>query len=91
MGRGGERKARRAESRKAREIRRKEREERETRLLSEYGHVAVMSCGRKYRYETKDEALEFAAHRSRKEWKMLRVYQCAYCGGWHITHKPERE
>lgn len=21
----------------------------------------------------------------------LRAYQCQFCGGWHLTHKPKRE
>ena len=46
------------------------------------------ACGRKRRYETRVEAAK-AAERSarRKDSPKIFVYECPYCGGWHLTHR----
>lgn len=50
------------------------------------------ACMRKKRYETRVDAQKAAARSSkRKDAPKIFVYQCPYCGGWHLTHKrPSR-
>lgn len=46
------------------------------------------ACGRKKRYETRVEASKAAERSSRrKEAPKIYVYECPYCGGWHLTHR----
>ena len=50
------------------------------------------ACIRKRRYATQTEAKKAAEKASkRKDAPKIFVYQCEYCGGWHLTHrKPGR-
>jgi len=41
------------------------------------------SCGSKCRFRTEDEALKFGKKRG------LRVYDCGFCGGYHLTSRPK--
>jgi hypothetical protein len=41
------------------------------------------TCGRKRDFETKKQAKKYAKKRR------LNVYQCCYCGIWHITKQPQ--
>lgn len=46
------------------------------------------ACGRKNRYETRVEASKAAERNSRrKDAPKIYVYECPYCGGWHLTHR----
>lgn len=46
------------------------------------------ACGRKRRYETRVEAAKAAERSSRrKDSPKIFVYECPYCGGWHLTHR----
>ena len=46
------------------------------------------ACGRKKRYETRVDARKAAARSSRrKDAPKIFVYECPYCGGWHLTHR----
>lgn len=46
------------------------------------------ACGRKRRYETRVEAAKAAEKSSRrKDTPKIFVYECPYCGGWHLTHR----
>lgn len=46
------------------------------------------ACGRKTRYETHVDAKKAAARSSRrKDAPKIFVYECPYCGGWHLTHR----
>ena len=46
------------------------------------------ACGRKRRYETRVEAAKAAEKSSRrKDEPKIFVYECPYCGGWHLTHR----
>ena len=46
------------------------------------------ACGRKRRYETRVEATKAAEKSSRrKDAPKIFVYECPYCGGWHLTHR----
>lgn len=47
-------------------------------------------CTSKNRYPTRadaEEAIESCAEHGRRG---LHCYECPYCGGWHLTSKPER-
>lgn len=50
------------------------------------------ACARKRRYATQVEAKKAAQLGSkRKDAPKLYVYECPYCGGWHLTHrKPQK-
>lgn len=64
----------------------KERRERKQVVAEMYGQTAARTCGSKFRYRTKQEALYFAAKRvGSGKAGYLRVYQCPYCHGWHMT------
>ena len=65
-----------------------ERERRDAVVTREYGASAHYSCGRKMRYESYDDALHQALKRLGRGAVMLRVYECPYCHGWHLTKKP---
>lgn len=46
------------------------------------------ACGRKRCYETRVEATKAAEKSSRrKDAPKIFVYECPYCGGWHLTHR----
>ena len=50
--------------------------------------VALMSgCMTKNRYYTERIANEVALHQSKKSGIALKVYQCKFCNGWHLTSK----
>ncbi|MCI1935805.1 MAG: hypothetical protein LKJ44_08240 [Bifidobacteriaceae bacterium] len=42
----------------------------------------------KIMYHTKVQALQAADEGYRTRGQHLWVYQCAYCGTWHLTHRP---
>lgn len=50
------------------------------------------ACGRKKRYDTRVDAKKAAETSSRrKDAPKIFVYECPYCGGWHLTHRrPQR-
>ena len=49
------------------------------------------ACGRKKRYETRVEARKAAERNSRrKDAPKIFIYECPYCGGWHLTHRRPR-
>lgn len=46
------------------------------------------ACGRKKRYDTRVDAKKAAERSSRrKDAPKIFVYECPYCGGWHLTHR----
>lgn len=46
------------------------------------------ACGCKRRYETRIDAKRAAERSSRrKDAPKIFVYECPYCGGWHLTHR----
>ncbi len=46
------------------------------------------ACGRKKRYDTRVDAKKAAEKSSRrKDAPKIFVYECPYCGGWHLTHQ----
>jgi hypothetical protein len=48
----------------------------------------LQACRRKKRFETEREA-DDAAYRARMEGRRLGVYQCDWCGGWHLTSRRD--
>lgn len=51
----------------------------------------IRSCLNKCRYKTETKALSMAAKCMKKRpCKTLRVYDCRYCGGWHLTEQAKR-
>ena len=52
----------------------------------------LQACRRKRRFATEREA-DDAAYQARMEGRRLGIYQCEWCGGWHLTSRtgpPER-
>lgn len=46
------------------------------------------ACARKRRYATSVEAKKAAGRASKRhDAPKIYVYRCAYCGGWHLTHR----
>ena len=44
----------------------------------------------KVRYASRSDALVAASERSKDAGAELGVYQCAYCGGWHMGRRARR-
>ncbi len=44
----------------------------------------------KVRYPTRQDALVAAEERSREWGSKLGVYECAFCGGWHMGRRGGR-
>ena len=46
------------------------------------------ACGCKKRYDTRVDARKAAERNSRrKDAPKIFIYECPYCGGWHLTHR----
>jgi len=71
---------------------RHERRERDALMRKKYGIRGHRACGRKHRYESKDEAMEHACiSMAHPGVPQLWVYKCELCGGWHLTSKDYGE
>lgn len=46
-------------------------------------------CARKARYDSKEKAQKEVELIARRRGKLLRIYHCPFCDGWHLTHKLE--
>ena len=68
----------------AREERRSERQEAEREQA-----LYKKSCTSKNRYVSKAEAEETIRLCAEHGKQGLRCYKCSYCGGWHLTSKPQ--
>lgn len=56
------------------------------------GRNAYMSCKRKHRYRTQADATRHMhILMTIRPDQPLRAYMCRYCGGWHLTHKAQRQ
>lgn len=51
--------------------------------------VQISMCLTKDRYGTRESAELTITRREMKTRKLLRLYACPYCGGYHLTSKPE--
>ena len=49
------------------------------------GRQVFMTCGRKRRFRTEHEAMEKAVALHRRSGMVLAVYECPFCGGYHLT------
>lgn len=64
--------------------------ERDRWVTKRYGSHGHAACGKKQRYDTRlqaertvDRAINENCHKTE-----LKVYQCPFCGGWHVSHRP---
>ena len=65
-------------------------EDRNDRLAAEREEALYeKSCSSKNRYASRADALEAIALCADHGRRGLRCYKCSYCGGWHLTSKPE--
>lgn len=46
------------------------------------------ACARKYKYKTLKKADKVAQQRG---WEVYGIYQCQYCGYFHLTRKRQRK
>lgn len=44
-------------------------------------------CGKKTRYETEADARATADHQARASGRELKVYECPWCRGWHLSSR----
>jgi hypothetical protein len=51
--------------------------------------VRIHMCLTKDRYSSYESARFTIERRQTKSGKLLRLYQCPYCGGYHLTSQPE--
>lgn len=58
--------------------------------LEHDAEVRRKACESKNRYAHLDEAQEALEWSEARGRRGLRIYECPYCGGWHLTSKPER-
>lgn len=65
---------------------RREKRRRNDEVMRKYGARGRRACGRKRRYQTREEAEVVALESMRKGNDILRSYRCPYCGGWHLSH-----
>lgn len=53
-------------------------------------HRRHKACDRKKRYASRSEAEDAIRDCRRHGSPDLHCYECDFCGGWHLTHKPAR-
>lgn len=53
--------------------------------------LRVKACESKNRYAHLDEAEEVLAWCEARGKRGLSIYECPYCGGWHLTSKPRKD
>ncbi|MBR3689901.1 MAG: hypothetical protein IKL97_02220 [Eggerthellaceae bacterium] len=70
----------------AREDRRKD-----EAVLRRESDLRVKACESKNRYAHLDEAEEALDWCESRGKRGLSIYECPYCGGWHLTSKPRRD
>jgi len=59
--------------------------------LRRESELRVKACESKNRYAHLDEAEEALDWCESRGKRGLSIYECPYCGGWHLTSKPRRD
>lgn len=80
----------RKEALRYRRLKAERRRERKHAMIGKMG-VKATACARKVRYETVEDAQMSAFRAFEKRGVELRMYQCKYCGGWHLTKHTREE
>ena len=52
-----------------------------------FAEIRRSECGKKKRYESESEARATADHQARVTGKELKVYECSWCRGWHLSSR----
>jgi hypothetical protein len=52
-----------------------------------FNEIRRSECGKKKRYATEDEARATADHQARASGRELKVYECSWCRGWHLSSR----
>ena len=52
-----------------------------------FAEIRERECSRKKRYPTEEDARATAGHQARASGKELRVYECSWCRGWHLSSR----
>jgi hypothetical protein len=52
-----------------------------------FKEIRRSECGKKKRYETYDDARATADHQARTTGRELKVYECSWCRGWHLSSR----
>ncbi len=52
-----------------------------------FEEIRQSQCGKKNRYESEEEARAMADQQARATGKELRVYECPWCRGWHLSSR----
>lgn len=63
---------------------------REKKQAERESHLRYKACERKKRYPNKMDAQEALEACKRHGSRDLHIYQCPYCKGYHLTHKPTK-
>jgi len=52
-----------------------------------FKEIQRQECRRKRRYETEADARATADHQARASGRELKVYECPWCRGWHLSSR----
>ena len=52
-----------------------------------FKEIRRQECSRKKRYASEAEARATADHQARTTGTELKVYECAWCRGWHLSSR----
>ena len=52
-----------------------------------FADIRRRECERKRRYPTEEEARATADHQARASGRELKVYECSWCRGWHLSSR----
>ena len=55
--------------------------------MKKHGYFKFHSCDDKYRYKDYNDAMHHAKVYARRSGCKYDVYECQFCGGWHLTRR----